>query len=547
MTAGLAVRHGLLGIVWALAASTSGWAAATLPDKVGEAIFRQGMLASGQALVGTRAADTRVAGAAAACVNCHRRSGLGSKEGRIDIPPVTGRYLFHASSEKSDDVDLPFVETMRINREAYTDEALARAIREGLDVQGKPLGDLMPRFELGDKDMAGLIAYLKGMDHPRQPGVTSTVLHFATIITPDADPLKRRGMLDVLENYFASRNRVQMAPGAPLRASRKMMFMVHRRWQLHVWELTGPAEAWEDQLSKHLAAEPVMAVISGLGGRNWAPVQAFCEHQSVPCFFPNVEVPPANADSDFYSTYFSQGLLLEAALIAKRVLDPAGEKAVMSVLQVYRAGDSGEAAAASLAAALKNRGITVRSHVLAKVSAGQEVAAAVRQAKPADVMVLWLRPPDLAALGSATTVPDTVYLSGLMGELEHAPLPADWRERSHIAYPFDLPERRRVRVDFPLGWFRMKQIPVVDERLQADTYLACGLVAETLSHMTDAFIRDYLVERLQDMLAHRIITGYYPRLALAPGQRFASKGGYIVRFAQPSGPQVVAEGDWIVP
>jgi hypothetical protein len=32
------------------------------------------------------------------------------------------------------------------------------------------------------------------------------------------------------------------------------------------------------------------------------------------------------------------------------------------------------------------------------------------------------------------------------------------------------------------------------------------------------------------MLEHRLVTGYYPRLALAPNQRFASKGG-----------------DWVVP
>jgi hypothetical protein len=326
-----------------------------------------------------------------------------------------------------------------------------------------------------------------------------------------------------------------------------MMFMVHRRWQLHVWELTGPAEGWEAQLRKHLAAEPVMAVISGLGGRNWEPVQAFCEHQAVPCFFPNVEVPPANADEDFYTTYFSRGVLLEAALIARRMTDPAGGKAAESVLQVYRAGDSGEAAAAAFAAALKGHGITVRNQMLAKTPAAGDVAAALQAARPAGALVLWLRAPDLAALGSAARAPDKVYLSGLMGGLEQAPLPAEWRDRARLAYPFDLPERRRVRVDFPLGWFRLKHIAVVDERLQADTYLACGLVAETLSHMTDAFIRDYLVERVQDMLAHRIITGYYPRLALAPGQRFASKGGYLVRFAEPSGPRVVADGEWLAP
>ncbi len=134
-----------------------------------------------------------------------------------------------------------------------------------------------------------------------------------------------------------------------------------------------------------------------------------------------------------------------------------------------------------------------------------------------------------------------------MGGLEHAPLPPGWRGRTHLAYPFDLPERRRVRVDFALGWFRIRQIPVVAEQVQADTYLACGLVSETLKHMVDNFVRDYLVERVEDMLEHRIVTGYYPHLALATGQRFASKGGYLVHWAERTGTRVVADGDWTVP
>jgi hypothetical protein len=65
--------------------------------------------------------------------------------------------------------------------------------------------------------------------------------------------------------------------------------------------------------------------------------------------------------------------------------------------------------------------------------------------------------------------------------------------------------------------------------------------------MVDTFVRDYLVERVEESLEHRIITGYYPRLALAPGQRFASKGGYMVRFAEPQGSRLLPDGEWIVP
>jgi hypothetical protein len=48
-------------------------------------------------------------------------------------------------------------------------------------------------------------------------------------------------------------------------------------------------------------------------------------------------------------------------------------------------------------------------------------------------------------------------------------------------------------------------------------------------------------------LEHRILTGYYPRLALAPDQRFASKGGYVVHFTAAAPTQPVAEGEWVAP
>jgi hypothetical protein len=535
----------------AVAAST---ALAAPSDVAGEAAYLRGVLGSGAPLEGKRDTGTlRTSGMDAACVNCHQRSGLGyiSKERLVSVPPITGRYLFQPRNMQATDHELTFVESVHTNRATYTDASLARAIREGIDSDGNPLGYMMPRFALNDADMASLIAYLKGLDPSEVPGVTPTVLHFATIITPDADPVKRRGMLDVLQRYFADKNTFPFPPSPRMRSSgktiySKSLYMANRHWALHVWELTGPAAGWKAQLARHMQEEPVLAVVSGLGGSNWAPVHEFCENQRLPCLFPNVEVP-AFTDRDFYSLYFSRGVLLEAELIAKSIAEPDQGQPAKSVLQIYRANDNGEAATKVLAAALERHHISVRSRVLAAGEAGEGVPADLAGGAAVDALVLWLRPADIAALGRVPAEPVTVYMSGLMGGLEKTPLPPSWRGRTQLAYPFDLPDRRVVRVDYPLGWFSFRHIPVVAEQVQVDTYLACGVLAETLSHMADTFVPEYLVERMQEMLEHRILTGYYPRLALSERQRFASKGGYVVHFAGADGPGLVAAHDWTVP
>jgi hypothetical protein len=537
----------MLAVVLQLAAPAATSAPPPAPNLAGEAIYRFGALPSGQPLRGERESGVQVDGADAACVNCHRRSGLGSVEGRSYIPPITGQFLFHPRAERPEDLDLPYLEGARVNRDPYTNETLARAIREGIGVDGKPLAYLMPRYPLDDASMTSLTAYLRGLTARGVPGVSNTELQFATIITPDADPVKRQGMLAVLNDYFAEKNASVRAVNPQLRRYRKAMYRATRHWQLHVWELTGPAGTWEAQLRRHQAAEPVFAVISGLGGRDWAPVHRFCEAASLPCLFPNVELPVV-AENDFHSLYFSKGVLLEAGLIARELEPHAGAPRPHRLMQIYREGDVGAAAAHALDATTKSLGLEPVHRVLKRGATERaELAAALEGLGPSDALVLWLRPRDLAALGAHAPPSAQVWMSGRMGGLENAPIPAAWRAVTRMAYPFDLPERRRVRVDYPLGWFTIRHVPIVDLQVQADTYLACGLLSETLNEIFGIFVRDYLIERIEGMLEHRVITGYYPRLTLAPGQRFASKGGYLVRFKEPQGTKIIAASDWIVP
>lgn len=521
------------------------------PESIGESIYLRGMLGPDRPLEGVREnGGVATRGADAACFNCHQRSGLGSKEGNIYIPPITGEYLFHERAHTGKDPMLPYVESMHGARTPYTAATLARAIRLGTDSDGRQLSYLMPRYELDDNDMAALIAYLRKLSIKQSPGIANGVLHLATIVTPDADPAKRAGMLDVLEHFVTEKNSFPFGPTPKMWTSgktayAKSMYMANLRWRLRVWQLEGPASTWRAQLERHMKDEPVFAVLSGLGGSNWAPVHEFCEQEEVPCVFPNVEVPVVE-EGDFYSLYFSKGVLLEAELIANR-LGANAQSRQLVVEQIYRTGDSGEPAARELVAALKPSGITVRNRALAPGPHGHGLTAALREARGAQILVLWLRPGDIAALG-APPANARVYLSGLMGGLEQTPLPATWRDRTFVVYPFDVPERRGVRLDYPLGWFHFRHIPLVAQQVQADTYLACSLVSEELHQLADSYVRAYFIEQLQGMLEHRLMTGYYPHLALDSHERFASKGGYIARFAPAgTGAHLVADGDWTVP
>jgi hypothetical protein len=511
-----------------------------------ESLYRQGVLPDGKSLRGERQGGEPIEGQAAACANCHRRSGFGVEEGRIVIPPITGKYLFRGSSTDARQMAHPGSEALSPQRSRYSSETLARAIREGIDPDGRKLDYLMPRFALDDATMALLIGYLKQLSTHPSPGALTDILQFATIVTPDVDPVKRDAMLDVLNHFFGNKNAFYRGDDPPLQRERRIHFRVLRRWQLLVWELSGPPETWEAQLHKRFKLEPVFAVISGIGAKTWEPVHRFCESESLPCLLPNVDLPVV-AEKDFYSVYFSRGVLLEADVIAHRLRNDAGHASPRRVVQVFRPGDLGAAAAQALAAALAGQGATVTMHELKSRQPARELSAAAREASGADALVLWLRPEDLKVLPAGVALPKSVFVSGLMGGLEKAPLPPSWRDAARMTYPFDLPAQRVIRMNYPLGWFRIQHIAVVDERIQTDTYLACSILAEAAGTMLDNFVPDYLIERVEVELSHRIINGYYPRLGLAPGQRFASKGAYVVRFPDPTGTRVVTDGDWIVP
>jgi hypothetical protein len=119
--------------------------------------------------------------------------------------------------------------------------------------------------------------------------------------------------------------------------------------------------------------------------------------------------------------------------------------------------------------------------------------------------------------------------------------------RLRLVYPRALPAQREARLEVVKGWMKRSGIALVDEKVQMNAYLAALLTAMEASHSMDIYSGEFLVERLEHRVGTANEPSIYPSLGLGPGQRFASKGSYILQVDGPNDSQMVPVSDWIVP
>jgi hypothetical protein len=511
----------------------------------GSRLYFEGLLPSGQPVQATVTGDVPVSGDQLACVSCHRRSRLGTSEAGRQVSPVTADALFGPGANSKVKGVLPKAfARIASNRPAYDDRSLARAIRDGVNSAGTALAPSMPRYALSETEMAALIAFLREQPAGPPPGVTETDLHFATVVTEDAPKDQRDLVVGMLEAYFKDKNSTTRHETKRAQFSAYKMYQVYRKWQLHVWQLRGPSSTWPAQLERYHKSQPVLALISGLSTQSWRPVHRFCEERQVACLFPNTSLPTV-ADGDFYSVYYTRGLTLEAQTIAKFLQD--NPDPARKVVQIYRDSETGTVAAEAFRA--KAAGIAVED---LRLPAGQGLTPALLAkfgdpARP-PTLLLWLKPEDLTGLPDLAKaypqIPAIFLAAGLAGES----LPESWaalNNRLYLTYPWELPERRQSRSVKAKTWLQAKHIPLTHERLQIDTFFAVTLLGESVKAILDNFSSAYLLERIEDMVGTLTPSTYYPRLSLGAGQRFASKGCYLVRPAAAG--KLVVAGGWIVP
>ena len=360
-------------------------------------MYREGILPSGVKMRGETSGSVSLSGAMGACANCHRRSGMGSAEGGTGVRPVTGAALYRPEEVwggMGPDGRRPGGE----NWPVYTDETLARAIREGVDPSGRHFDAAMPRYKLKDADLALLVAYLKSLSATSSPGVTAKVLRFATVVDTRVAPDRRNAVLDVLRAYLQGKNagrrrEEERARTAPWTDARR--FAASRAWELDLWELSGPEETWEAQLEEYNRRRPVFAMIGGISGGGWGPVQRVCERHGIPVTS-SPSWTPRGFRPGYYTVYFSRGVIIEADVLARHLCEKPDEHPPVPVVQAYQDDETGRAAAAAFREALSRSGASGLRDVRLPADGDPPTGSSKRRrAGIPTAVVLWLREPDL--------------------------------------------------------------------------------------------------------------------------------------------------------
>ncbi|MDD2582421.1 MAG: ABC transporter substrate-binding protein [Desulfuromonadaceae bacterium] len=528
--------------------------------RLGERMYRDGVLPSGDPAPAFIRGDVEVDSRAFSCSSCHLRAGLGSFEGGVATPPTTASKLYKPYRRPPSIGDIPdragrytYSKTV-LERPAYTRETLAKALRFGTDPAGQIFNDIMPRYPLDDSDMDILISYLESLSLAPSPGVSSREFRFATIITDDVNQEDRQALLQSLQSFIDQKNH-QLALyndfvkfGYTPTIDMKYSFS---QASIDVWELKGNSKTWQGQLVSYNISKPVFAILGGISNKSWQPIHDFCEAQRIPCLFPITDLPVVSA-TGWYTYYFNKGYGQEGEAVARYLHRLENLPVETPILQIVQDSPAGRALAAGFEGSwheLERPAVTTLTLTAQQLHDQTSLNKLLKKHKPA-VLLLWTDAgplPNLTTLVAGLALPGKVFISsGYMGN-KTANIPETVRSRVYITYPYRLSPyvgTRDSAYDATIPTLSSAK-DFGDRRIASrTTAMLKQTLLRGLNLLFDNLYRDHLLDIMSTQMDQ--IVRDYERLSFGPGQRYASKGCYIIQLGAGANPALLPRSEWVI-
>lgn len=523
--------------------------------KQGERMYREGLLPSGEPMQAVVKGDITVSGTVFTCVSCHLRSGLGSFEGGVVTPPTNGPSLFQPLELTYKTVKLDSkIFPVAIQRKAYSDETLAAALRGGLDPSGRIFNPVMPRYFLQDADMKILVSYLKTLSSQPAPGISDNTIRFATVVTDEVSLEDENAMMSALDNLVRQKNNqadLYMTNKRSARMAATMLFsseVMFKKLSIVKWKLSGPPATWRDQLETYYRKNPVFALLGGISYSDWKPIHDFSEENRIPSLFPQTDYPVIS-DSDWYTLYFSKGIYQEGEGAARYLNSMRDSIAGKQIIQFVRNSPQGRALAQGFKTSWQEAGqqqpTTITMEIGEKLSA-VKVREALEQFAEA-IVILWDGSDTLEELEMITTTTNKprmiIASSGYMGN-DIWKIREQDREISYLTYPYRLPQNEIFYKNHINDISKKSTLKGNAEIIAKRVYATSQLLNYALMDMRGNYFRDNLFDVI-GMLKDQDLP-LYERLSFGPGQRYASKGCYIVQLGKGVQPELIKKSNWVI-
>ena len=440
------------------------------------------------------------------CAGCHGTRAEGKTEGGVTAGGLTWANLTK-----------PYGHTHPTGREhgPFDEASFRRAVAQGIDPAGNSLLAAMPRFRMSAEDVADLLAYLKAIEHDRDPGVSEASVKVGTIL-PTKGALAGLGaaMLDVLRAFFEDLN----GKGG----------IYNRRVELLAAETDGGAAQAAEGARRLVREGGVFALVGGMSAGADEELASLAREDEVPYVGPSTLLPQTGAGANRYIFYLLPGLGEQArALVnfdARRRANPKAGAAL-----VYAEGEMGEAAASAAEAQCKRVGCGELKKVT--YAGGKfDAASLARTLEGAEAAFFFGSPGDEAAFveaaAAASWSPDLYLLGALTGRGQAVAPPAGFGGKVFIALP-TAPSDVTAEGEGELRALAAKyKFELRHTAAQLSALAAAKVLAEGLRRGGSDLGREKLVTALEGLYDYE--TGLTPRLTFGPNRRVGALGAYVV-------------------
>lgn len=436
-------------------------------------------------------------------------------------------------------------------RPAYSRESLKHALRLGEDPTGQDFNEVMPRYPLDDRDLAILVRYLELLSRDFSPGASLASFSFATIITDDVSPADRQALLTPLNRFIAAQNQQVSMYRKFIKTGYKptgdMKYSFHSA-ALKVWDLKGPPETWEEQLDHYLQRDRVFAVLGGISNQDWRPIHEFCEARRLPCLFPITNLPVVSED-DWYTMYFNKGYYQEGETTAAFL---SRQSADTRILQLVQDSPAGRALAAGFDAGREDLGLpAVESVSMAadQLKDSQFLTGLLAQKNP-QVLLLWVDSTLFTGLQQQLGTPadQQLFVSSTLLDQDLLKLPDPLRSQVFITWPYRL--KPYVGDEEGTGFLSRNPIDITWQAVGASRIASRTgtmlekMLTQGLRDLENNLYRDHLLDEMSMQMDRTVFD--YERLSSGPGQRYASKGCYILQLGPGPEPELIPRSEWVV-